>query len=43
MKHLAALNVVLEPVLDGGVSVNRRLDPHGHSFADLLLGLRLAI
>ena len=43
MQCLPALNVVLEPVLDGGVSVSRRLDPHGKSFSDLLLGLRFVV
>ena len=27
VSQLRALNIVLEPVLDGGVSVSRRLDP----------------
>ena len=43
MSHLHALNIVLEPVLDGGVSVSRRLDPHGKSFSDHLLSIRLAV
>ena len=43
MRNLPALNVVVEPVLDGGVSVSRRLDPHGKSLSDLMLSLRLAI
>jgi hypothetical protein len=33
----AALNLVVSPVLDGGVSVSRRIDIHGKSFSDLLL------
>lgn len=37
MHHLPAINVLLSPVLDGGVSLNRRLDPHGKSFSDVLL------
>ena len=37
MANLAAANITVEPVLDGGVSVSRRLDPHGKSFSDLLL------
>ena len=41
--RLPALNVVIDPVLDGGVSVSRRVDIHGKSFSDLLLGLRLRI
>ncbi|KAH8098232.1 acyclic terpene utilization family protein AtuA [Aureococcus anophagefferens] len=37
MANLAAANITVEPVLDGGVSVSRRLDPHGKSFSDVLL------
>lgn len=43
LRCIAALNVVIEPVLDGGVSVSRRLDPHGKSLSDMLLGLKLVI
>ena len=43
MKHLPAINIVVEPVLDGGVSLSRRLDPHGKSFSDLLLGLSVRV
>ena len=42
-RTLAAINIVMSPVLDGGVSLNRRLDIHGKSFSDLLLGLRVYI
>ena len=34
---LPAINVLLCPVLDGGVTLSRRLDPHGKSLSDVLL------
>ena len=37
MRHLAAANITVSPVLDGGVSLNRRIDIHGKSFSDVLL------
>mmetsp|Transcript_39375 Transcript_39375/g.103272 ORF Transcript_39375/g.103272 Transcript_39375/m.103272 type:complete len:215 (+) Transcript_39375:158-802(+) len=43
MEHLAAINIVLHPVLDGGVSVSRRVDIHGKSFSDLLLGIQIRV
>ena len=43
MANLAAANITVEPVLDGGVSVSRRLDPHGKSFSDVLLSTTVAM
>jgi len=37
LNGIKALNIVVEPVLDGGVSVSRRIDRHGKSFSDLVL------
>lgn len=34
---VAALNIVVKDVLDGGVSCSRRLDRHGKSLSDLIL------
>ena len=34
---VCALNILLSPVLDGGVTVSRRIDPHGKSLSDLVL------
>lgn len=34
---VAALNVVVKDVLDGGVTCSRRLDRHGKSLSDLIL------
>jgi len=34
---VAALNIVVKDVLDGGVTCSRRLDRHGKSLSDLLL------
>jgi hypothetical protein len=34
---VAALNIVVKDVLDGGVSCSRRLDRHGKSLSDLVL------
>ena len=39
----AALNIVVSPVLDGGVSVSRRIDIHGKSFSDLILQQRVQL
>jgi len=34
---VAALNIVVKDVLDGGVTCSRRLDRHGKSLSDLIL------
>jgi len=42
LNGIKALNIVVEPVLDGGVSVSRRIDRHGKTFSDLLLNQQIA-
>jgi len=37
MPGISALNITLNPVLDGGVSVSRRIDRHGKCLSDLIL------
>jgi hypothetical protein len=34
---ISSLNITLSPVLDGGVSVSRRIDRHGKTLSDLIL------
>lgn len=43
LPKLAALNFVLEGVLDGGVNESLGLDTHGKTLAFLLLGLDVAV
>ena len=38
VQGVKALNVVVKDVLDGGVTCSRRLDRHGKSLSDLILG-----
>ncbi len=40
---IAALNVVLAPALDGGVTISRRIDRHGKSLSDLLLSQTIVL
>ena len=43
LPNLAAMNFVLDDVLDGGVNDSLNLDSHGKALAFLLLGLPLAV
>ena len=43
LPRLAAMNFVIEGVLDGGVNGSLNLDAHGKSLAFLLLGLEVTI
>jgi hypothetical protein len=39
LESLRGLNFVMYEALDGGVSITLRLDPHGKTFASLLLDI----
>ncbi len=41
LPKIAAMNFVLEDVLDGGVNVNLRLDRHGKTLSYLLLDMHI--